>query len=161
MYCSQLCKEDAFKQYHQIECQMDLYFQALMKTLPFNIRLTIRTFLVATKQGEDLEKLMQNSFFKNPMKKAIDPISKKFNSEDAVHLLNLTNDSLIDQSSQWKEAVVMMWSVFVMYYFLRKTPYFGTTVEKTWVRYKSVFNYISFVIFNCFCNNICFEIIFF
>lgn len=63
MYCSERCRQEAFDLYHRIECKMLVIFNSVLHKWPQlkeDPLLVLRLFLIGTKQGSELTKLMND-----------------------------------------------------------------------------------------------------
>lgn len=84
MFCSEACRDKAFKTFHRIECQIFSMFPVGKEDqISFSKWAALRTLLVATKQGQELDQIMNHPVYKSPLTKNFTwDQSKKFNSED-------------------------------------------------------------------------------
>lgn len=146
MYCSQRCLKDDFNRSHQIECQFYLHAYCLGLPLSSSFQLAIKTLIVVTKQGENLEKLMKDPLTENPLKPTPNAVPEKLCPQNDIHrILSLLNDDSLYScpydSSKLSEAALSFYCGFIMSYILKQTTYFDAAMaEKTEVSYQNHFD---------------------
>lgn len=149
MFCSTRCRENAFALFHRVECQIvsklaSLEGDGLLATWD-----PVRILLVITKQGEELDRIMNHPAYKHPLAKTFSPnLKERFNSQDLSSVLrcmrvtscnNLDDFSFDNEFDLSKFRTVSLWL-----YFLKQSTFFGEQGQENQVK-------IQFIITTDFC----------
>lgn len=86
MYCSVRCRNDAYDHYHRMECAILPIAMEFGEEEP--AWLALRILFVATKQGEELERILKHPAYQEPMKNIDSSVLENFDS-DFMHVYNL------------------------------------------------------------------------
>lgn len=134
MFCNNNCYQQALNLYHQTECKI-LPFLVSLKLSKMEL-LALRTLLIATKQGKELNNLHAHPDFKYPfMKKHLDT-NKTYISLDyiSVHNLedNFSKQSLSEMFRRAATTVVVLYALKHSSFFDESsTPYVSFMYTKS------------------------------
>ncbi|KAK7588157.1 hypothetical protein V9T40_005402 [Parthenolecanium corni] len=134
MFCSEICRKNAFETFHRIECQIFSMFPIGKEdNISLNKWAAFRTLLVATKQGKELDQLMNHPVYKLPLATKFGrDLKEKFNSEDYssvfYHGKRSRSNKLENYGSEFSLSVFV--NVAKWLYLLRHTSFFGELEDK-------------------------------
>lgn len=138
MFCSEICRKNAFETFHRIECQIFSMFPIGKEdNISLNKWAAFRTLLVATKQGKELDQLMNHPVYKLPLATKFGrDLKEKFNSEDYssvfYHGKRSRSNKLENYGSEFSLSVFV--NVAKWLYLLRHTSFFGELEDKKEVK---------------------------
>lgn len=127
MYCSTSCRENASEKFHRIECQIFSMLSPEDEEVSLMTWAAFRVILVATKQGEKLDEMMNHPMYKFPLSNKIrHNVKSLFNSQDYssvfYHGQFSGADSFKDFSSGF--ALNPLMSVTTWMYLLKHSSFF-------------------------------------
>lgn len=109
--------------FHRIECP--ILINAFNSTeIVEKDWLALRLLLVATKQGKELETLMQHPVYKNPLNDVLSNIPTTFDSKNFSHMFNLVNHLDKRPPGSWDDKIGM---AGLLLYILKSSSFFGTS----------------------------------
>lgn len=84
MYCSERCREESYNLYHRIECEtLQLMTSAEVSKYTY---IVLRTVLIASKQGKELETLRTHPIYGKPFILPDYIANKKYDSNDYYNI---------------------------------------------------------------------------
>ncbi|XP_058807457.1 SET and MYND domain-containing protein 4-like isoform X2 [Phymastichus coffea] len=129
MYCSELCREEAWKQYHDVECSVKGYFvnMKMNELAPFSLRLA----LIAIREAGSIEKLEEElnriDDIKDPLEKCL--LDGVYYSDIYRALYCLETHK---SERMWPELISLtLNSAIIIYYTYISTLFFGENSDKS------------------------------
>lgn len=143
MFCGTRCRDNAFKLFHRIECQIlcNLPTDEGKSLIHDDIWTVVRVLLVVTKQGEELDKIMNDPAYKLPFAKSFSHnVKKVFNAQDLSTVLghSRVKDDQIGADFSSLLELSLFKSVFSWLYLLKQTTYFGDQITGIQVKIKFI-----------------------
>lgn len=127
MYCSVGCRNDAYNRYHRIECAiLPIAWDFGESELAW---LSLRILLIATKQGEELETILKDPAFQEPMKNTDPSVEYNFDST-FLHVYNLMFNYLRPTGKLHPGCI----NAVVILYILKHSNFFAASTSEK-VRY--------------------------
>lgn len=128
MFCSAHCRDKAYALFHRIECQIFSKLPADMVNELLKSWVNVRVLLVITKQGEELDQIMNHPAYKLPLAESFShDVKKVFNSQEfssvLAHGKSTCNNRFEDFNTKFK--LPLFRSIMTVIYNLRHSSFFG------------------------------------
>ena len=134
MFCSQRCRDDAMNRFHRTECSILIKAFKFMDEISEKYWLAIRLLLIVTKQGEELEMLMQHPVYKDPFSNVPSSVPTTFDSKDFAHMFSLVTHVDKRPAGSWDDKLEMAVGFL---YILKSASFFETSHTKVWMYVKA------------------------